>query len=89
MRAVPQRADKDGDELVAPAPLATARPRILIADKSPVVRAGLEDYIRKDGRFEVIGSTANGQAFASLANEHKIDIGIVGWALPEIGRAHV
>ena len=84
MRAVKQREDKDGDELVAPAPLAAARPRILIADKSPVVRAGLEDYIRKDGRFEVIGSTANGQAFASLAIEHKIDIGIAGWALPDM-----
>jgi len=58
--------------------------RILIADKSPVVRAGLEDYIRKDGRFDMVGSVPNGNAFASLAQERNIDIGIVGWALPDM-----
>ncbi len=64
--------------------LTTRIPRILIADKSPVVRAGLEDYIRKDGRFDVLGATANGQAFASLALEHQADIGVVGWSLPDM-----
>ena len=87
MRAVSQRQDKDHkdheDDVVAQ-PLAGNKPRVLIADKSPVVRVGLEDYIRKDGRFDVIGSTANGQAFASLAVEHKADIGVVGWSLPDM-----
>ena len=84
MRAMSQRHDREPDELIAPSPLSAARPRILIADKSPVVRAGLEDYIRKDGRFDVMGSTSNGQSFASLAIDHKIDIGIAGWALPDM-----
>jgi len=57
---------------------------VLIADKSPVVRAGLEDYIRKDGRFDVLGATANGLSFASLAIEKHVDIGVVGWALPDM-----
>ena len=84
MRAVSQRHDREPDDVITPAPLSAARPRILIADKSPVVRAGLEDYIRKDGRFDVIGSTANGQSFASLAVDQKVDIGVVGWALPDM-----
>jgi DNA-binding NarL/FixJ family response regulator len=83
VRAVSQRQEKDQAE-VAIAQVAGARPRVLIADKSPVVRAGLEDYIRKDGRFEVIGSTTNGHAFASLAHERQADIGVVGWALPDM-----
>lgn len=84
MRAVSQRHDREPDDVITPAPLTAARPRILIADKSPVVRAGLEDYIRKDGRFDVVGSTANGQSFASLAVDQKVDIGVVGWALPDM-----
>ena len=83
MRPVPQRHEKDEDAIVA-APLGARMPRVLIADKSPVVRAGLEDYIRKDGRFDVIGSTANGLAFASLSQERQADIGVVGWALPDM-----
>ena len=84
MRASSPRHDREPDDVIAPAPLTAAKPRVLIADKSPVVRAGLEDYIRKDGRFDVLGSTANGQAFSSLALEKKVDIGVVGWALPDM-----
>ncbi len=87
MRAVTHRTDrndKDLEEEQVAAPLGSRIPRVLIADKSPVVRAGLEDYIRKDGRFEVVGSTANGHTFASLAQEKHIDIGVVGWALPDM-----
>ena len=88
MRAVSQRQDKEyhkdhGNEAVA-TPVGARMPRVLIADKSPVVRAGLEDYIRRDGRFEVIGATANGQSFASLAHERQVDIGVVGWSLPDM-----
>ena len=86
MRAVQQRHDKqsDQDDGVVAAAAASRKSRVLIADKSPVVRAGLEDYIRKDGRFDVLGSIANGQAFASLAHEKQVDIGVVGWALPDM-----
>ena len=88
MRAVSQRQDKeyhkDHDNEAVATPVGARMPRVLIADKSPVVRAGLEDYIRRDGRFEVIGATANGQSFASLAHERQVDIGVVGWSLPDM-----
>lgn len=87
MRAVSQRPAKEHDDEQA-TPMsghrAATMPRVLIADKSPVVRAGLEDYIRKDGRFDVLGSTSNGQAFASQALAQQADIGIVGWSLPDM-----
>jgi len=84
MRAVTPRSDREHEEEHVAVPLGARTPRVLIADKSPVVRAGLEDYIRKDGRFDVVGSTINGQAFASLAQEKTVDIGVVGWALPDM-----
>ena len=86
----PQQSDKI-DELNQPSVGRPdgERPRVLIADKSPVVRAGLEDYIRRDGRFDVIGSIANGQAFASMAEQQRIDIGVVGWSLPDMTGGNV
>ena len=88
MRAVSQRQDKehhkDHDNESVATPVGARMPRVLIADKSPVVRAGLEDYIRRDGRFEVLGATTNGQAFAGQALDRQADIGIVGWALPDM-----
>ncbi|MBX9926427.1 MAG: response regulator transcription factor, partial [Hyphomicrobiaceae bacterium] len=64
--------------------MATGKHRVLIADKSPVVRAGLDDFIRKDGRFEVVGVTSTALEFASLADSRRADIGVVGWALPDM-----
>jgi DNA-binding NarL/FixJ family response regulator len=78
----------DEPESVA-APLGARRPRVLIADKSPVVRAGLEDYIGRDPRFDVCGAVANGGAFASLVDERRIDVGVVGWALPDMTGGHL
>lgn len=57
---------------------------VLIADKSPVVRAGLEDYIRRDGRFSVLGAVATAAEFASIAEQRGADIGVVGWAMPDM-----
>jgi DNA-binding NarL/FixJ family response regulator len=84
MRASQPHPDPASDDDIVTLPLNPLRPRVLIADKSPVVRAGLQDYIARDGRFDVIGVTTNASSFASLAEQHKIDIGVVGWALPDM-----
>jgi two-component system nitrate/nitrite response regulator NarP len=70
-----------------PAPATKAR--IAIADKNPVVRAGLVDYIARDGRFDVVGVVANGGAFIALCEERPVDIGVIGWALPDMTGADV
>lgn len=67
-----------------PAPVVAQRTKIAIGDKNPVVRAGLADFMARDGRFEVVGSVANGSAFLSLVVEKTVDIGIIGWALPDM-----
>jgi two-component system nitrate/nitrite response regulator NarP len=61
-----------------------SRGTIAIADKNPVVRTGLADIIRRDGRFEVVAAVATGAAFLELVKQRRVDLGIIGWALPDM-----
>jgi hypothetical protein len=49
MRPMVQRQEHEDQPDLTAGSKKDRLPRILIADKSPVVRAGLEDYIRRDG----------------------------------------
>lgn len=76
--------------MAEPKPLATQspesgpRPKVVIADKNPVVRSGLQDFINRDGRFEVIGTVPTGSAFLASCEEAPCDIAIIGWSLPDM-----
>ena len=61
-----------------------SRPRIAIADKSPIVRQALKEIIGRDGRFDVVGVVESGDEFLKLIDERPIDIGIIGWSLPDL-----
>jgi two-component system nitrate/nitrite response regulator NarP len=65
-------------------PASAPRPKIVIVDKNPVVRSGLQDFIARDGRFEVAGSVATGGAFLAFAEDRPCDIAIIGWSLPDM-----
>ena len=67
-----------------PPPGTDPRPRIVIADKNPVVRAGIQGFIARDGRFEVAGVFPNGIAFLDFAEKHVVDLALIGWALPDM-----
>ena len=60
------------------------RRNIAIVDKNPVVRTGLVDIIARDGRFTVVAAVSTGAAFLGLLEAHKIEIVILGWALPDM-----
>jgi DNA-binding NarL/FixJ family response regulator len=70
-------------------PADAPRPKVAIADKNPVVRAGLKDFIARDGRFDVVGTLATGEAFLALAESQPVDIVILGWSLPDMTGADV
>jgi DNA-binding NarL/FixJ family response regulator len=57
---------------------------IAIADKNPVVRAGLETMITKDGRFNVTGLYANGAEFLAASETARFQVGVVGWSLTDM-----
>lgn len=63
---------------------AAAAIHVAVADKNPMVRAGLADYIERDARFAVAGVAASGTAFLALCDETACRIGIIGWSLPDI-----
>lgn len=63
---------------------ATMRARLAIADKNPVVRAGLSDIIGRDGRFDLVETVASAHAFIDLCGAMPIDIGVIGWSLTDM-----
>ena len=75
--------------LLSPAAQGDARPRVMIADKSPVVRSGLRDFIARDGRFEVLDAHASGSAFIAGVEATPTDIGIIGWSLPDMNGGEI
>jgi len=57
---------------------------VAIADQNPVVRAGLEALVERDGRFKVCGVHASGKALLEALKAKPVEIAVVGWALPDI-----
>lgn len=74
-----------------PSPSAASgpRPRVAIADKNPVVRSGLRDFIARDGRFDVLDALPTGAAFLASMEQQPADIGIIGWSLPDMNGGDV
>jgi DNA-binding NarL/FixJ family response regulator len=85
------RGPQEKLEMTEHATLAIARPlpaavkaHVVVADKNPIVRAGLVDIIRRDGRFDVVDTVSTGNAFIAMCLERHIDIGVIGWSLPDM-----
>lgn len=68
----------------APARTSSHKPRILVADKNPVVRTGLAELIARDGRFEMVATVPTGGAFIAGCTEQTVEIGLCGWSLPDM-----
>jgi len=60
------------------------RTPIVVADKNPVVRAGLKDFLNRDGRFDVIETVNGGNPFISFCEANRIQLGVIGWSLPDM-----
>lgn len=60
------------------------RATLAIADKNPMVRTGFVDVITRDGRFEVKLAVPTGGALLEALETEKVDITIIGWALPDM-----
>jgi DNA-binding NarL/FixJ family response regulator len=58
---------------------------VVVADKSSLVRAGLQALLNEDERFELVGVAENGEQFLALVDQKPFQVGIVGWVMPGIG----
>jgi len=71
-----------------PLPIATlnrAPIAVVVADKSPLVRAGLQGLLDEDERFELVATVEDGEQFLALVDQRPFQVGIVGWVMPGIG----
>jgi DNA-binding NarL/FixJ family response regulator len=50
------------------------RIRIVIADDHPVVRAGLQDLLRSQPDFEIVGEASNGVEAVTLVSHVQPDV---------------
>ena len=62
---------------------------VVIADKNPVVRAGLENLVEKDGRFAIKGLYSTGAALLDGLSQTPAQIAIAGWSLPDMDGSSV
>ncbi len=65
------------------------RIEVAIADQNPVVRAGLETLVARDGRFAVNGLHSTGGALLDALKKKPVEVAIVGWALPDMNGGQI
>ena len=55
--------------------------RVGIADKSPLVRAGLRHLFENDGRFDLVTVCNDGKSLLASLDDRPIDVAISGWII--------
>ncbi|WP_350335887.1 response regulator transcription factor [Coralliovum pocilloporae] len=61
-----------------------SRPCVVIVDKNPLVLSGLQAFIERDGRFDVVAALPTGQAFLDQVADLTFDVGVIGWSLSDM-----
>ena len=62
----------------------SAKIEVAIVDQNPMVRAGLEAVVTRDGRFAIAGIFATAEALFVQLRKKPADIAVVGWSLPDM-----
>ncbi|MFN3869651.1 MAG: LuxR C-terminal-related transcriptional regulator [Hyphomicrobiaceae bacterium] len=62
---------------------ANPRTLLVIADRNPVVRAGLQDFLSRDGRYTVAAAVETGAELLACCENHRAQIAVIGWILPD------
>jgi len=55
---------------------------LVIADKSPLVLAGLKQMFAEDARFNVMATASDGELFMEAVERLSFDVGVIGWVMP-------
>jgi two-component system nitrate/nitrite response regulator NarL len=56
--------------------------RVVVADKSSLVRKGLEVLLAEDPRFEPVALANDGVQFLAAVEKFKPSVGVIGWVMP-------
>jgi two-component system nitrate/nitrite response regulator NarP len=57
---------------------------VAIADKSPLILAGLDKLLSDDRRFNLVLKVTDGEEFLEAAKQQQFSIAIIGWQLPTL-----
>ncbi len=55
---------------------------VFVADKSSLVRVGLQGLLNEDKRFELIGLADNGAEFLEVVDRQQFQVAVIGWVMP-------
>ncbi|MCR4378189.1 MAG: response regulator transcription factor [Rhodospirillales bacterium] len=55
---------------------------VVVADKSPLILAGMVHLLDQDERFNLVATAADGERFMEAVDRLKFDVGIIGWNMP-------
>jgi len=62
---------------------------IVVADKSPLVLAGLAELFKQDDRFNLLATAADGERFMEAVDRLAFDVGVIGWIMPFMNGSEV
>lgn len=57
---------------------------VLLADKNSLVRAGLTALVLGDPGLKLVGAVREGAAFLSRLESEPVEVGVIGWDLPDM-----
>jgi DNA-binding NarL/FixJ family response regulator len=65
--------------------------RVLVAERNPLVVAGLVDMISRDARFKLVASLQSGKDFleAAVKQDPAFDVAVLGWRLSDVDSGEV
>jgi two-component system nitrate/nitrite response regulator NarP len=61
-----------------------ARIDVAVADKSPLILAGLDKLLTDDRRFNLVLKVTDGEEFLDHARQPNFSIAVIGWQLPNL-----
>jgi DNA-binding NarL/FixJ family response regulator len=59
--------------------------KVIIADDDALARAMIEAIVRRDDELELVGSAEDAGGAIELADEHKPDVAVLDWVMPDGG----
>jgi two-component system nitrate/nitrite response regulator NarP len=55
---------------------------VALADKNPLVLAGLKQLLAEDDRFNLVVVASDGERFLEAVERISFDVGVIGWVMP-------
>lgn len=63
--------------------------RVGVADKNPLIQAGLRQLLGEDRRFDPVFTCADAESFLAAVDAAAIDVAITGWVMPGGGGKYI